>query len=368
MTADVLAAVRRSGVVGPADRVLALVSGGRDSVCLLDVLVRICGAAQVAALHVDYGLRGAESDGDARAVRELCAALGVPLPGRCGPPAAPSAGNLQAWARDLRYARALELAGDGALIATGHTASDQAETVLYRLAASPGRRALLGMTAREGRLIRPLLTLTRERDRGLLRGARPGVARGRLERGRALRARAASATACCGELRRVHPAAEANVVRSAELLRAEAEVLDEVVGVALAGRARIALEHLAGLPPALARLIVIRLAEDAGGRPVPGVGARVAELLALARAGGSATLDVGGGVRAVVEYGVLRFERCGRGRAGRALAAACRARSRSARGGCGPRSRPAAARRSREPRATAASRVLDAGTAAARRR
>src|SRR6202042_2379720 len=98
-------------------------------------------------------------------------ALGVCCVCAAAPPA-PARGNLQAWARDLRYARALELA-DGALIATGHTATDQAETVLYRLAASPGRRALLGIAAREGRLVRPLLSVTREqtaahcRERGL---------------------------------------------------------------------------------------------------------------------------------------------------------------------------------------------------------
>ncbi len=63
--------------------------------------------------------------------------------------------------------------GENALVAAGHTASDQVETILYRLAASPGRRALLGMSAREGRLVRPLLGVTRAqtaaycRERGL---------------------------------------------------------------------------------------------------------------------------------------------------------------------------------------------------------
>ena len=57
-------------------------------------------------------------------------------------------GNLQAWARDVRYAAALRLAEPrGATIVTGHTADDQVETILYRLASSPSRRALLGMTA-----------------------------------------------------------------------------------------------------------------------------------------------------------------------------------------------------------------------------
>jgi tRNA(Ile)-lysidine synthase len=107
----------------------------------------------------------------------------------------------------------------------------------------------------------------------------------------------------------VHPAAEANVLRSAELLREEAAVLDEVLTTTLGGRSQIALAELGRLPAALARLVVVRLAEDAGGVLVPGVGARVDELRALAPRGGSAELDVGGGVRAIVEYGVLRFER-----------------------------------------------------------
>jgi len=307
MQGSVLEAVRATGAVSAQERYVVLVSGGRDSVCLLDVLVSICGAGALTALHVNYGLRGEESDGDERHVRELCERLGVPADLRAAPPQ-PRRGNLQAWARDLRYARAIELAGSGALIATGHTASDQAETVLYRLAASPGRRALLGMAPREGRLVRPLLGLTREqtaahcRARGLSwREDSSNDDADRFARGR-VRHRVLPA------LRAVHPAAERNLLRSVELLRAEAEVLEEVVAVALSGRERIALDHLAQLPPALARLVVIRLAEGAGAGALPGVGARIGELLALASRGGSATLDIGGGVRAVVEYGVLRFE------------------------------------------------------------
>ena len=260
----------------------------------------------VTVLHVNFGLRGEESDADERHVRELCETLGVSLV--CAPaPPAPVRGNLQAWARDQRYARALELSPT-ALIATGHTASDQAETVLYRLAASPGRRALLGMAAREGRLLRPLLGLTREQT------AAHCVARGLRWRDDSSNdstrfARARVRHGVLPALREVHPAAQDNLLRSVEILRAESAVLDGVVEVALAGRRRIALTRLAELPPALARLIVIRLAEDAAGEPVGGVGARVAELVALAAAGGSASLDVGAGTRAVVEYGVLRFTR-----------------------------------------------------------
>jgi tRNA(Ile)-lysidine synthase len=306
MQASVLDVVRAGGAVSPDDRLVVLVSGGRDSVCLLDVLTSICGPANLTALHLNYGLRAQESDADELHVRELCAQLGVPLVCSAAPPP-PVRGNLQSWARDLRYARALELS-DGALIATGHTASDQAETVLYRLAASPGRRALLGMAAREGLLVRPLLALTREQTTGHCssRGLRwrddssndsERFARARVRHG------------LMAELRAVHPAAEQNLLRSVEILRAESAVLDGVVDVALAGRRRIALTRLAELPAALARLVVLRLAEDAAGEPVAGVGSRLAELVALAGRGGSAELDVGGGTRAVVEYGVLRFTR-----------------------------------------------------------
>jgi tRNA(Ile)-lysidine synthase len=224
---------------------------------------------------------------------------------RLGP--RPATGNLHAWAREGRLAAATRVAGPlGALVATGHTASDQAETVLYRLAASPGRRALLGMTARDGALVRPLLGLTREeteahcRARGLawredaanadLRYARTRVRDGLLP-----------------ALRAVHPAAEANVVRTAELLRAEAAVLDEVVGEALAedGGDAIALARLEALPRALARLVLRRLAEEATGSLCPRASARLEDVLAL-RAG---ALDLGDGARATVRGGVVRVVR-----------------------------------------------------------
>ena len=73
--------------------------------------------------------------------------------------------------------------------AAAHTLSDQAETVLYRLAVSPGRRALLGMEPRRGRLVRPLLEVTREDTRDVLPRARARVARGPVQRGPASRAR-----------------------------------------------------------------------------------------------------------------------------------------------------------------------------------
>jgi tRNA(Ile)-lysidine synthase len=162
------------------------------------------------------------------------------------------------------------------------------------------------MPAVEGRLVRPLLGVSREDTAAYC------VARGLTWCDDASNesrdyARARVRAGLAAALREIHPAAEANLLRSVALLRDEAAVLDEVVDTALAGRDRIALERLRELPPALARLVAVRLAEDACGELVPGAGTRLEELLALGRRGGSAALDLGGGVRAIVEYGVLRF-------------------------------------------------------------
>ena len=253
--------VQVGGLLRAEDRYIALVSGGRDSVCLFDLMLTLHGSATLTVLHVNYGLRAGESEADELHVRGLCERAAVEYVVHRADPA-PARGNLQAWARDVRYGEAGRLAlAREAQILTGHTASDQLETVLYRLAASPGRRALLGMAARDGRLIRPLLTTSRAETAAYCRARGLGwrddatnsderFARGRVRHG------------LLEQLRRVHPAAEANVLRSAELLREEAAVLDEVLTTTLGGRSQIALAELGRLPAALARLIVVRLAED----------------------------------------------------------------------------------------------------------
>src|SRR3954471_11452861 len=138
---ELLERVAAGGLLEPGRPVVVLLSGGRDSVCLLDLAVELSGAP--AALHVNYGLRD-EAAGDEAHCRALCERLGIELAVERAARPDDAPGNLQAWARDVRYAAATEAAA-GDLVAVGHTASDQAETVLYRLAASPGRRALLGM-------------------------------------------------------------------------------------------------------------------------------------------------------------------------------------------------------------------------------
>jgi tRNA(Ile)-lysidine synthase len=316
---DVVAAVRQAaaGQLAAAAELplLVMLSGGRDSVCLLDVAVSSRGADRVGALHVNYGLRS-EAEADERHCVALCEQLGVELtlrresrPAPGGGTAAAATGNLQAWARDVRYREAARLAEErDGVFATGHTASDQVETVLYRLAASPGRRALLGMVAGEGRLIRPLLGVTRGQTAAYCE-ARSLSWREDASNDDELFARARVRHGLVPAFRAVHPAAEANVLRTALLLREETELIDGLVADELAGRASIEIARLQQLPAALARLVVVRLAEAAVGDYVPQAGDRVGEILALAGRGGRAELHVGGNAGAVIEGGRLRMVR-----------------------------------------------------------
>ena len=200
-------------------RLLVLFSGGRDSTCLLH---RHLGDV-VCALHVNYGLRGEESEADEAHCRAVCERLGVELHvHRAGP----QEGNVQAWARAVRYAEAERLAAErDLLIAVGHTATDQAETVLYRLVTSPGRRALLGMEERAGRIVRPLLGMTRAQTQAYCEA--------HALTWREDTSNATSARGRIRELLALHPAAEHNVLATLATLRDEAAVLDDVVDAVL---------------------------------------------------------------------------------------------------------------------------------------
>ena len=251
-----------------------LLSGGRDSVCLLDVAVRSPAPARSRALHVNYGLRD-EAGADEAHCRALCERLGVAL--HVEPAAAGR--RRRATSRPGRATCATPgRASRSTAAATsppGHTATDQVETVLYRLAASPGRRALLGMARARGPARAPAARAsTREETAAHCARARPGLARGRQQRRARVRAQP-RAPGAVPALRALHPAAEANVLRTLELLRDEAAVLDAVVDDgARRGRRPAAARSAARLPPALRAARVQRLADAAAGGRAPAIGHR----------------------------------------------------------------------------------------------
>lgn len=152
--------IREQGMISPGDRVICAVSGGADSVALLFALYLLKDKLkiQLEAAHFNHQLRGEESQRDENFVRDFCARYDIPLhvgearvqPGKKG---------LEAAARDARYAFLGTLEGK---IATAHTADDNAETVLLHLIRGTGLKGLGGIAPQRGKLIRPMLSVTRQ--------------------------------------------------------------------------------------------------------------------------------------------------------------------------------------------------------------
>ena len=249
MLERIQATIREHDLLSPGAAVTCLVSGGADSTCLWHALAAL--GYRVSAVHVNHGLRDEESEADARFCREVLGAEVI------APRTSLSLGASEAALRELRYSAT---AGRG-LRATGHTASDQVETVLYRLVSS-GRAGGI-KPRREDGVVRPLLRVWREETEAYCR-----------EHGLAFRVDSSNAATKRGLLR-------------AELL----PLLDRLD------------------PRARANLLAVAedaVAENRGTRLPRTVERTLAELLASRE--GTKAADLGGGVRAVREYGSLRLE------------------------------------------------------------
>ena len=244
-----------------------------------------CGWARPCrALHVNYGLRE-DAEHDEAHCRALCSSLEVELAVERA--WLPSSGNLQAHARDARY-RLAERHASGRLRRRPHRLRPGRDGALPpRRLARPPRAARHGGPPRAARA-----AAARRHARGDARvlplaRPRPG-ARTRRTRTRVSRARAYAGSSCrrCATL---SPAAERTIAETARLLRDEAEVLDGAVADALdglGGGPAVELAALAALPPAVVRLVLRSLAEDAfGGRPARCRGPRSTPCCGLGRAG-----------------------------------------------------------------------------------
>ena len=159
------AAIQKSGLIREGERVVVGFSGGADSMALLHALHTM--GVPVVGCHVNHGLRGAESDRDEETARLFCKTHGIPfavLHADVRKTARELGCGEEEAGREIRYAFFEETRQKyGAdKIATAHTMSDQAETVLYRLVRGSGMKGLSGIPAQRGRIIRPLLTVPRE--------------------------------------------------------------------------------------------------------------------------------------------------------------------------------------------------------------
>jgi tRNA(Ile)-lysidine synthase len=160
---EVARALDRDGVLAPAERVVVACSGGPDSTALVDALARLAAPRRLElhVTHVDHGLREG-SAAEADLVRTLASARGLPFHA-LSVEVGGAGGSLQDRARTARHAALRGLAADlrATAIALGHTADDQAETVLMRALSGATPRALRAMGPRDGMLARPLLRVWR---------------------------------------------------------------------------------------------------------------------------------------------------------------------------------------------------------------
>lgn len=304
---DLVHAVRDAGLLAHGARSLVMLSGGGDSVALLGVAIAVCGRDSVVALHVNYGLRGEQSDGDQAHCEQLCRDFDVML--QVEQVNLPENGNLQELARDERYRLARQAAKRHRCdkIAVAHNADDRAETILYRLAASPGRRSLLGMPRSRGEIVRPLLDFTRAQLRAWCESqelswredssnADPRFAR-------------THARAALAELRELHPAAIANMLRTAEEIAVENEAIGEIVDGLLKAALnpstrRLSATALGGMAPSLAALVLREFVEQQTGAPAPAARSALGRVLDASVAGGSKTIEIEGS-KLSIEYGEI---------------------------------------------------------------
>lgn len=289
--------VELEGLDGP---VVVACSGGADSLALL-ILAADAGLEPV-AVHVDHGLRP-ESASEADVVRNAASRLGIAA--RSVRVDVAPGGNLEARARDARYA-ALEVVREelsATAVLVAHTADDQAETVLLNLLRGSGASGLAGMPARRGYVVRPLLGARRTdvhavvAERGFAPVIDPSNA-DRVHRRNWVRLDALPAL-CEGARRDLVPVLN----RQAAVLRAEADLLDELADALLAeaGGDEPSVRTLAGAHPALARRAVRRWL----GVPPPSL-AEVDRVLAVARCERKAA-ELSQGRRVWREAGVLHL-------------------------------------------------------------
>ena len=163
----VCAAIERYDLLDGVESVLVGVSGGQDSVALLHTLTRLAPELRVGAVHVHHGMRGERADEDTACVRGVCESLEVEcfVAHRDVPAESDESGlNAEQAGRLARYEEYERVAREQGLdaVATGHTGTDRAETLLLNLFRGAGLRGLSSIPPKRGQIIRPLILVTRD--------------------------------------------------------------------------------------------------------------------------------------------------------------------------------------------------------------
>lgn len=314
-------------LIAADNSVVVAVSGGPDSICLLHLLSTLCKAQQVCCAYVDHRLRPDESVVEGELVHNYCQEQGiecfsktVDVPAEVGL----TGESVEACARRLRY-RILEGVRsykNADLIAVGHTADDQVEEVLLRLIRGSGLKGLSGMRPRHGRIVRPLLELTRAEILGYLQDQGisychdssnddPRFLRNRIRR----------------ELlplleKRFNPSIRKMILKTAGILESEEDLLSleserlfgsmaevhEIQNTSGSShQVTVSIDRLSACHQAHRRRIIEQACWQAGFRPDSDSIFRIEEL--STRAGSGAELHLPDGGRVVKQYDSLLFAR-----------------------------------------------------------
>jgi tRNA(Ile)-lysidine synthase len=323
LTASVRRTIERLAAPAAGETVVVALSGGPDSVALLDALTTLAPSRgwRVVAAHLDHRLRPGSAE-DAAFCRDLCGRLGVSL--RVGAADVRARlgrdrGGLEEAGRLERYAflRAVKREEGASVIAVAHTRDDQAETLLLRLLRGSGGRGLASMREKKGDLVRPLLGVSRAQvvahlnERGLSWLEDPtnhdlGLLRNRVRHELIPYLEA-----------RFNPRVRETLARSARLLGDDADAMAPLAEALWLHSAResdgaVALSRAAlrEAPAALARAVVRRAIEASGGLRSVGLG-HVDRVLEIARSasGEARRLPLPGGRAAVFGTREVRFAR-----------------------------------------------------------
>ncbi len=296
MTSDLRERVQWEPLLTPGKTVLCAVSGGLDSMCLLDLLVfwQEKYQAKVVAAHFNHQLRGEDADRDESFVRDYCRKRSIPF----------VAGRENVWAYAAREGRSIEEAGralryaflkreserlGGVRICTAHHADDNAETMLLNLVRGAGSRGLTGIPRRQGNVCRPLLDFTRMELEDYAYAHEIPHVEDATNKDPNAASRNMVRLLVMPLLRELNPRAAENMCRAAAILTRENAFLEDLAAGYLKHAERepeglrISRQVLAEAPPGMAERVALRLLETVCGhrRDLGSVDAEA--VLALAR-------------------------------------------------------------------------------------
>ena len=319
MNETVLLSLKKYGIDLRHKSVLTALSGGADSTALLCVLCSLSKDMdfRLCAAHINHHLRGADADADEEFCRRLCAQKGVELYVSSldiAGIAKRERKSTELAAREARYAFFDEISAQEGIdyIATAHTASDNLETMLFNLVRGTGGRGMCGIPPVRGKIIRPLIHVTRDEVEEYLasEGQEYVTDKTNFENDYS---RNKIRNLVIPYLKEINPAVERNASRTAEWLRGDCDFLDGAASHAVKDcGGSISASELLALPRPIASRAVVQAFYRAGGEELSG--RNVDDIMGICSSSRGSELSLPGGMRCKLSFGKLTFSKADRGK------------------------------------------------------